>query len=203
MAKQEKALQKIPRNQHEHFAQFLGTTLYGSLEIIKGEMYRRPEAEIWAFRVLLYIMVFGESPFHNEDQIAEGTLRMPKGFHLESDRDYRDDAEFEELKGWYIEHTVLIDGAETLRHLVFLADSGMDQASMDRWYSNLGADEIGQEWVQEDKSPHQLADTILDLRRSRFEEGTRIWNLYKSKILPQSQLTQAESKVLSAAIVKK
>ncbi|KAI8836474.1 kinase-like domain-containing protein [Chytriomyces cf. hyalinus JEL632] len=80
----------IPRNEGEHFAQFLGTALYGSPEIIKGETCGGPEAEIWALGVLLFIMVFGESPFQNEAQIAEGTVRMPKGFHLESDRDYHD-----------------------------------------------------------------------------------------------------------------
>ncbi|KAJ3029571.1 UNVERIFIED_CONTAM: hypothetical protein HDU68_011785 [Siphonaria sp. JEL0065] len=63
-----------------------------------------------------------------------------------------------------------------------LAGSGLDQASMDRRYSNLGADEIG---------------------LAKAGTGTRIWSLYKSNILPISQLTQAESKVLSAAIVKK
>ncbi|KAJ3381802.1 hypothetical protein HDU80_001701 [Chytriomyces hyalinus] len=82
---------------------------------------------------------------------------------------------------------------------------------MDRRYSNLGADEIGQEWIldgsgwnrfKNDKSPTQLADAILDLRHSRFEEGTRIWSLYKSNILPQLQLTLAESKVLRGAIKK-
>ncbi|KAJ3237670.1 hypothetical protein HDU77_011612, partial [Chytriomyces hyalinus] len=53
--------------------------------------------------------------------------------------------EYEELKDWFLEHVDLIDGSETLRRLVFLADSGLDQASMDRRYSNLEADEIGQE----------------------------------------------------------
>ena len=57
------------------------------------------------------------------------------------------DDEFEELKDFFLEHVDLIDGAETLRRLVFFADSGFDQASMDRRFSNLGADEIGHEWV--------------------------------------------------------
>ncbi|KAJ3002717.1 UNVERIFIED_CONTAM: hypothetical protein HDU68_006079, partial [Siphonaria sp. JEL0065] len=122
------------------------------------------------------------------------------------------DEDFETLKDWFIQHADLIDGAETLRRLVFLADSGLDQASMDRRFSNLGADEIGQEWVldgegwnrfKNDKSPHQLAEAIIDLRHSRFEEGTRIWSLYMSNIFPQSQLTQDEREQLRVAIVKK
>ncbi|TPX72480.1 hypothetical protein CcCBS67573_g05850 [Chytriomyces confervae] len=77
-----------PKNQHEPFTPFLGTALYASPEIFKGEECYRPEAETWALGVLLYTMVFGESPFHNEAEIMEGTLQMPKGFHLESDRLY-------------------------------------------------------------------------------------------------------------------
>ncbi|KAJ3025357.1 UNVERIFIED_CONTAM: hypothetical protein HDU68_007224 [Siphonaria sp. JEL0065] len=98
------------------------------------------------------------------------------------------DEEFEELKDWFLEHVDLIDGAETSQRLVFLADSGLDQASMDRRYSNLGADEIGQEWLLDGEG------------WNRFDDGTRVWNLYKRNIIPQSQLTHYERKKLDAAI---
>ncbi|KAI8828952.1 kinase-like domain-containing protein [Chytriomyces cf. hyalinus JEL632] len=55
-----------PKNQHEAFTPFVGTAL--------------------ALGVLLYSMIFGERPFRNDAEIIEGTLRMPKGFHMESDK---------------------------------------------------------------------------------------------------------------------
>ncbi|KAJ3026493.1 UNVERIFIED_CONTAM: hypothetical protein HDU68_005571, partial [Siphonaria sp. JEL0065] len=118
--------------------------------------------------------------------------------------------EFKELKAWFLEHVDSILGAETLRRLVFLSDAGLDQASMDQRYSNLGADEIGQEWVLDgegwnrftnDKTPGQLADAILELRSSKFEVGTRMWNLYKRGVVPHSSLTSREIENLKKAIV--
>ncbi|TPX77755.1 hypothetical protein CcCBS67573_g01008 [Chytriomyces confervae] len=78
----------IPKSQREYFTQFSGTTLFASPEIVQKKSYRGPEAEMWALGVLLYTMIFGENPFHNEAETAEGSLKMPKGFHLESDKDY-------------------------------------------------------------------------------------------------------------------
>ncbi|KAJ3261647.1 hypothetical protein HDU77_000761 [Chytriomyces hyalinus] len=78
----------IPKSQHAFFAQFQGTALYASPEIVRKEMYRGPEAEMWALGVLLYTMVVGGSPFHSDAEILEGTVMMPRGFHLESDKDY-------------------------------------------------------------------------------------------------------------------
>ncbi|KAJ3229912.1 hypothetical protein HDU81_004926 [Chytriomyces hyalinus] len=78
----------IPKTQREYFTQFSGTTLFASPEIVQKKPYRGPEAEMWALGVLLYTMIFGENPFHNEAETAEGSLKMPKGFHLESDKDY-------------------------------------------------------------------------------------------------------------------
>ncbi|TPX62473.1 hypothetical protein CcCBS67573_g08829, partial [Chytriomyces confervae] len=79
---------RIPTTPNEQFTEFRGTTLYASPEIVRKEKYRGPEAEMWALGVLLFTMIFGESPFQSEAEIAECCLRMPKGFHLESDRDY-------------------------------------------------------------------------------------------------------------------
>ncbi|TPX46215.1 hypothetical protein CcCBS67573_g10328 [Chytriomyces confervae] len=78
----------IPKSQRAFFAQFQGTALYASPEIVRKEMYRGPEDEMWAVGVLLYTMVVGGSPFHSDAEILEGTVRMPRGFHLESDKDY-------------------------------------------------------------------------------------------------------------------
>ncbi|KAJ3249616.1 hypothetical protein HDU77_007668 [Chytriomyces hyalinus] len=59
-----------PKNQHEALTPFLGTALYASPEIVKGEACYGPKAETC------------------EAEIVDGILRMPKGFHLESDRLY-------------------------------------------------------------------------------------------------------------------
>ncbi|KAJ3389726.1 hypothetical protein HDU80_011427 [Chytriomyces hyalinus] len=78
----------IPKSHSEYFTQFRGTALYESPEIVRKEPYRGPEADIWALGVLLYTMVVGGSPFHNEAEILNGGVRMPRGFHLESDKDF-------------------------------------------------------------------------------------------------------------------
>ncbi|KAI8836472.1 kinase-like domain-containing protein [Chytriomyces cf. hyalinus JEL632] len=77
----------VPTTQDDFFSQFHGTALYASPEIVRKEKYRGPETEMWALGVLLYIMVVGDDPFRNAKEIAKG-VRLPKGFHFESDRDY-------------------------------------------------------------------------------------------------------------------
>ncbi|KAI9326612.1 hypothetical protein BDR26DRAFT_120500 [Obelidium mucronatum] len=54
-----------------------------------------------------------------------------------------------------------------------------------------------------DKTPGQLADAILELRSSKFEVGTRMWNLYKRGVVPHSSLTSREIENLKKAIVLK
>lgn len=47
------------------FSKFHGTPQYCPPEIIKGQRYRGPEAEVWQMGVLLYTMLFGENPFND------------------------------------------------------------------------------------------------------------------------------------------
>ncbi|KAJ3251295.1 hypothetical protein HDU77_005988 [Chytriomyces hyalinus] len=78
----------ILKTQPQYFTHFCGTIPYTSPEIVQKESYRGPEVEVWALGVLLYTMVVGGSPFHSDAEILEGTVMMPRGFHLESDKDY-------------------------------------------------------------------------------------------------------------------
>ncbi|KAJ3388031.1 hypothetical protein HDU80_011796 [Chytriomyces hyalinus] len=89
------------------------------------------------------------------------------------------DEQLEGLIAEVLEHAGSITGAETLRKLTFLAESGWDQASADQKYPHLHGDDVGQEWVldglgwnyfKNDKSPQELDDAILELRRSNFAE---------------------------------
>ncbi|KAI8609273.1 kinase-like domain-containing protein, partial [Chytriomyces sp. MP71] len=75
----------IPKQECDYFTQFNGTVYFASPEIAKNELYRGPEAEMWAMGVLLYVMVFGEYPFRHAAEIIRGDFRMPFHVSLESD----------------------------------------------------------------------------------------------------------------------
>ncbi|KAJ1532397.1 hypothetical protein HK096_006998 [Nowakowskiella sp. JEL0078] len=62
------------------FDRFLGTLQYASPEILRGEKYKGPEAEIWALGCCLYIMLTGEVPFDHFDQQVCGRYNKPKCF---------------------------------------------------------------------------------------------------------------------------
>ncbi|RKO95508.1 kinase-like protein [Caulochytrium protostelioides] len=56
------------------FYRFLGTVQYAAPEILRGEKYRGPEAEVWALGCCLYIMLSGEVPFVAPAQALHGTF---------------------------------------------------------------------------------------------------------------------------------
>ncbi|KAJ3126250.1 hypothetical protein HK098_007722 [Nowakowskiella sp. JEL0407] len=63
-----------------HFDRFLGTIQYASPEILRGEKYKGPEAEIWALGCCLYIMLTGEVPFENPQHALTGRYTRPKHY---------------------------------------------------------------------------------------------------------------------------
>ncbi|KAJ3245845.1 hypothetical protein HDU78_008434 [Chytriomyces hyalinus] len=102
------------------------------------------------------------------------------------------DAQLEDLIRVVLEHAGSITGAVTLRKLTFLSASGLDQASADQKYPHLPADAVGQEF-KNDKTQEELNDAVLELRRSNFAEGDRIWGLYMRGAAPETvPLTAAE-----------
>ncbi|KAJ3085027.1 hypothetical protein HK102_000389 [Quaeritorhiza haematococci] len=60
------------------FDRFLGTIQYASPEILRGEKYRGPEADIWALGCCLYIMLNGEVPFDNPAHALHSPFTPPK-----------------------------------------------------------------------------------------------------------------------------
>ena len=61
----------------KYFDRFFGTLTFASPEILHGNVYRGPEAEVWALGVLLYTILFGQSPFLNADEIIKMKIRYP------------------------------------------------------------------------------------------------------------------------------
>jgi serine/threonine protein kinase len=57
---------------------FYGTTSFASSEILRGEPYQAPPADIWALGVLLSILVTGECPFVDTAAAVIGKLTRPK-----------------------------------------------------------------------------------------------------------------------------
>ncbi|KND03398.1 CAMK/CAMKL/PASK protein kinase [Spizellomyces punctatus DAOM BR117] len=68
----------VPQPTGKLFDRFLGTIQYASPEILRGEKYRGPEAEIWALGCCLYIMLNGEVPFTTPAQAAQHAYTFPK-----------------------------------------------------------------------------------------------------------------------------
>jgi len=67
-----------PRNNPNHlWDRFQGTVQYAAPEILRGEKYRGKPNDVWACGVLLYTMLYGESPFASSDQAMNGGYRPP------------------------------------------------------------------------------------------------------------------------------
>ncbi|KAJ3216869.1 hypothetical protein HK099_005697 [Clydaea vesicula] len=60
------------------FNRFLGTIQYAAPEILRGENYKGPEAEIWALGCCLYIMLTGQVPFETPNQALNLNYTIPK-----------------------------------------------------------------------------------------------------------------------------
>ena len=52
--------------QKKKFSRFLGTIQYASPEILRGEMFDGPSAEVWALGCCLYTMLTGQIPFRSK-----------------------------------------------------------------------------------------------------------------------------------------
>lgn len=63
-----------PRKPAPYFNRFFGTTTFASSEILKGQQYRAPQAEVWSLGVLLSILLSGECPFSDPDAAVTGRI---------------------------------------------------------------------------------------------------------------------------------
>jgi serine/threonine protein kinase len=60
-----------------YFSLFNGTLHFAAPEILQGNTYRGPEAEVWALGVLLYTLMYGENPFQTPEDIVDMKIRYP------------------------------------------------------------------------------------------------------------------------------
>ncbi|KAK0555989.1 hypothetical protein OC844_005977 [Tilletia horrida] len=68
-----------PRAPAPYFNRFYGTMTFASAEILKGQLYRAPQAEVWSLGVLLSILLSGECPFSDPSAAIKGRISKPKG----------------------------------------------------------------------------------------------------------------------------
>lgn len=61
---------------------FQGTVNYASPEIIRGDKYWARPSDIWALGILLYMLLYKQSPFKNSDSALKGRIRKPKNFYF-------------------------------------------------------------------------------------------------------------------------
>ncbi|BGP00581.1 CAMK/CAMKL/PASK protein kinase [Rhodotorula toruloides ATCC 204091] len=67
-----------PRQPSPVYHRFFGTTSFAAAEILRGEAYQAPPAEVWSLGVLLSILVTGECPFSDAEAAKSGRLSKPK-----------------------------------------------------------------------------------------------------------------------------
>ena len=64
------------KSSSKRFSSFQGTPQYCPPEILKGQKYRGPEAEVWGLGVLLYTMLFGENPFNDPSNVINNHVSI-------------------------------------------------------------------------------------------------------------------------------
>ncbi|KAJ3092780.1 hypothetical protein HK102_003043, partial [Quaeritorhiza haematococci] len=67
----------IPECEEDYFEKFNGTAHFASPEIVQGNPFRGPEAEIWTLGVLLFTIMCGENPFQHKEDILKGEFVFP------------------------------------------------------------------------------------------------------------------------------
>ncbi|KAH8923695.1 Pkinase-domain-containing protein [Atractiella rhizophila] len=67
-----------PKKGSPYFNRFYGTTNFASAEIMRGEPYQAPPAEVWSLGVLLSILLNGETPFASAAHIQYGRMCQPR-----------------------------------------------------------------------------------------------------------------------------
>ncbi|KXS09577.1 kinase-like protein [Gonapodya prolifera JEL478] len=69
------AIEPRPTQQNHLFDHFYGTIQYAAPEILRGEKYRGRPNDMWALGILLYTILFGESPFASTNQALKSHYR--------------------------------------------------------------------------------------------------------------------------------
>ncbi|KAI8388746.1 uncharacterized protein BYT42DRAFT_561091 [Radiomyces spectabilis] len=58
------------------FDTYAGTLEYSAPEILKGNKYEGPPQDVWSLGILLYTLIFRETPFYSVDEILEHDLKI-------------------------------------------------------------------------------------------------------------------------------
>ncbi|KAI9223514.1 serine/threonine protein kinase [Blastocladiella britannica] len=66
------------RSEKPTFDTFAGTLEYCAPELIMGRRYQGKPQDVWALGVLLYVMLFRECPFFNDDEILRRAVHIPQ-----------------------------------------------------------------------------------------------------------------------------
>ncbi|KAJ1501930.1 hypothetical protein HMI54_009570 [Coelomomyces lativittatus] len=72
------------RSESNQFNTFCGTIDYCPPEVVLGKPYQGKPQDIWALGILLYVLLYGEVPFFNFDEILSRSIRVPKVISDES-----------------------------------------------------------------------------------------------------------------------
>ena len=82
---------RIPEygNKSKYFDRFNGTLHFASPEILTGQHYRGPEAEVWALGVLLYTIMYAENPFSTTEASIRAQPKYPTAEQMQAQgKDY-------------------------------------------------------------------------------------------------------------------